>query len=538
MSKRQFRSFTVKQLGKASAESWNDAMVLAEILAELRRRAPDSQVDALIRSNVRRLSTLTYRPIDQANAPRVAAEKDDQPATAVQRRSRRRILVAALFSGAAAGVATVLLLPARDPPPSEARPVGLQMSGASEPRTVIPATTPATSVAPGTPTVAIREPQPVTGEPRPRFRTSLAANETEVIRFDAERLRQRTVLYPAEAGLRLSPRLFECYASSSDPRRCETDVGHEVERAMAHPRPRGAVDPHFAPVRSPLPIAALDTRPASRDRAEGSFLGRTTEILSRASATRPAEPGGPAAAREAAPADACGAPSGRLVFVMDGSLSMGLPADLDPAVEDRLDERIRNKDEEARQQYRALLAEPGPKRISRAGDAFESAVRELPDFAELGLIAFRECRDIRTFGVFDMSRRPAAIDAIRNLVPHGRTPIAESLRRAAELLDEGPSAIVLLTDGREFCGGDPCAVAAEIKAKHKETSIHVVDLGGQARTECVAQATGGRNYSLAASDDLGGALSQAFRGALQCPAKAEAPAPARPAGSAPAAIRR
>ncbi len=131
-------------------------------------------------------------------------------------------------------------------------------------------------------------------------------------------------------------------------------------------------------------------------------------------------------------------------------------------------------------------------------------------------MAFRECRDIRTFGIFAAAQRGTAIDAVRNLMPQGRTPLAESLRHATQLLDDGPSAIVMLTDGREFCGGDPCAAATEIKAQHPETSIHVVDLGGQTRAECIAQATGGRSYTSAMGDDLGRVLSQAFRGAAQC----------------------
>lgn len=229
------------------------------------------------------------------------------------------------------------------------------------------------------------------------------------------------------------------------------------------------------------------------------------------------------AAAAPAPAPNCPAPpsAGRVVFVFDGSVSMGLPLDVDADLEDELDDGIRRHDPEARREYRALLAEPGPKRITRARAAFAAAAADLPPKVELGLVVFQECRDIRKVGIFDAARRGKAVDDIRRLVPRGRTPIADSLRRAAEMLGNGPSSIVLLTDGREFCGGDPCAAAAEIKAAHPHTPVSIVDITGEARAECVADLTGGRSYRPDAAEDLAQVVSAAFRGADPLCAAAE-----------------
>jgi Mg-chelatase subunit ChlD len=217
--------------------------------------------------------------------------------------------------------------------------------------------------------------------------------------------------------------------------------------------------------------------------------------------------------------------SGRVVFILDGSVSMALPLDVDAALEDELDRRILRKDAAARQQYRELLAEPGPKRITRAQDAFAEAAGDLPPTVELGLLVFQECRDIRRIGIFDATRRGSAVEYVRNLVPRGRTPLAESLRNAGGMLGEGRSSVVLLTDGREFCGGDPCAAAAEFKAEHPGTPVHVVDITGQAKAECIADLTGGRSYKPEATEDLARILRNAFRGAdAQCGAPAVEPA--------------
>ena len=205
--------------------------------------------------------------------------------------------------------------------------------------------------------------------------------------------------------------------------------------------------------------------------------------------------------------------AGRVVFILDGSVSMGLPLDVDADLEDALDDGIRRHDAKARQEYRALLAEPGPKRITRAREAFAAAAVDLPPKVQLGLVVFQECRDIRKVGVFDAARRGKAVDYIQAMVPHGRTPIAGSLRAAAEMLGKGASSIVLLTDGREFCGGDPCAAAAEIKNAHPQTPVSIVDITGQAKAECVAEITGGHSYKPEAAEDLARVVSAAFRGA-------------------------
>lgn len=211
-------------------------------------------------------------------------------------------------------------------------------------------------------------------------------------------------------------------------------------------------------------------------------------------------------------------PQGRVVFIFDGSISMGLPLGIDPAEEDRLDEGTRRRDPNTRREYRALLQADGPKRMARAQEAFAEASEDLPDFIELGLVVFQECRDVRQVGIFDAARRGSAVDYVRSMIPHGRTPLAQSLMVAQEMLGDQPSSIVLLTDGREFCSGDPCAVAQHVKSTRPGTPIHIIDIAGQGRTECVAEITGGRSYAPSETEDLARVIRAAFRGAAaHCP---------------------
>ena len=121
---------------------------------------------------------------------------------------------------------------------------------------------------------------------------------------------------------------------------------------------------------------------------------------------------------------------------------------------------------------------------------------------------------------------PVVVRAIEELEPAGNTPLATSVGAAAEVLDyqERPGEIVVITDGKETCGGAPCALAAELSAQAHELTIHVIGFkvrgdhfswesqGGsdysQAVTvaRCLADATAGEYFSAESVDELAEAL--------------------------------
>ncbi len=103
--------------------------------------------------------------------------------------------------------------------------------------------------------------------------------------------------------------------------------------------------------------------------------------------------------------------------------------------------------------------------------------------------------------------------AVEAYEPVGWTPIALALGRAAEdFPDDGAdSGVVLVTDGEETCGGDPCAVASELGAASVDLRVDVV---GFATTDeqndllaCIADATGGELYGAEDAEELGDALA-------------------------------
>lgn len=90
---------------------------------------------------------------------------------------------------------------------------------------------------------------------------------------------------------------------------------------------------------------------------------------------------------------------------------------------------------------------------------------------------------------------------VNKLKPLGDTPIAYSLKKAAADLPKGGSkSIVLVSDGEENCGGDPCKVARKISDSGTELHVDVIGLQVDAKSRnqlsCIANAGGGTYYDV------------------------------------------
>lgn len=96
----------------------------------------------------------------------------------------------------------------------------------------------------------------------------------------------------------------------------------------------------------------------------------------------------------------------------------------------------------------------------------------------------------------------AILNGMNSIDIGGSTPLVYGLDRAvnedfAYLDRSSPKKIVLITDGGENCGGDPCAFAKDLMAKRSDIHIDVVLINGSARgLACVANTTNGRVYTV------------------------------------------
>jgi hypothetical protein len=155
----------------------------------------------------------------------------------------------------------------------------------------------------------------------------------------------------------------------------------------------------------------------------------------------------------------------------------------------------------------------GQTRIEAAKSAVGSVLHTTPSDVDIGLIYFTACNAVRRDRFYSFAERPQLQAIVNELAATATTPLARSIERAGHIISsEVPSTIVVITDGEDTCGGDPCATARALKASHPNVTVNVVDFGaaeGEVVNQCVAQVTGGRLYAPHPGVDLSQMVRQA-----------------------------
>lgn len=99
----------------------------------------------------------------------------------------------------------------------------------------------------------------------------------------------------------------------------------------------------------------------------------------------------------------------------------------------------------------------------------------------------------------------------------GATPLVFALDRAVNKDFAGfgttsPKKIVLITDGGENCGGDPCEFAKNLMANRNDVHIDVVLVAGAFdNLSCLATTTGGKMYRANSLNDFSTVLTQSMK---------------------------
>lgn len=133
----------------------------------------------------------------------------------------------------------------------------------------------------------------------------------------------------------------------------------------------------------------------------------------------------------------------------------------------------------------------------------------------------KNCRDSNLAVAFGEAQANAAaiIAAVEGATAQGYTPIAWSLQQAANDFpaDAKERVIVLVSDGKETCQGDP-VVAAKALATRKIT-VHtigfVVDTAARGQLQAIARITGGTYFDAPVGPELPDTLKQALNACSQ-----------------------
>jgi Mg-chelatase subunit ChlD len=176
----------------------------------------------------------------------------------------------------------------------------------------------------------------------------------------------------------------------------------------------------------------------------------------------------------------------------------------------------------------------GVAKITTARQALSAILNDLKPSTNVGLMAYGhrregDCSDIEVFypvANYDAGQLSAAVNGI---TPRGKTPIADSLLQAAQAMpvSDRRADILLISDGLETCGGDPCAVTARLAEQGINTRVHVVgfDLSEEEHTalQCIADNSNGQYFRANDAQSFANAINQAVAQTQAAP-----PAPVEP----------
>ena len=145
-----------------------------------------------------------------------------------------------------------------------------------------------------------------------------------------------------------------------------------------------------------------------------------------------------------------------------------------------------------------------------ARDSVKEVIQALSDDIKIGLrvyghksgfLGMNQCSQSKLVVPVEQNNKKNILDQIDKLDPSGVTPIEYSLRKALGDLKnvEGPKRIILITDGLETCGGNPCSFAGDIASKHPDIKVDVISFGRNVKNvsldsqlQCISLKTSGR----------------------------------------------
>ncbi|UCF38248.1 MAG: VWA domain-containing protein [Acidobacteriota bacterium] len=176
----------------------------------------------------------------------------------------------------------------------------------------------------------------------------------------------------------------------------------------------------------------------------------------------------------------------------------------------------------------------GTVKIVAAREAVERFIKDLP---QTTVIAFRAYghqsareehnrQDTQVLVGFGSAAEQSAkiLTRSKELRARGYTPISYVLEQAARDFHRemtGERAIILVSDGKETCDGDPCSVARALHESQAQLVIHTVGFGVDEATrgqrECIASVTGGTYFPAQDAGTLGQVLGAAVETASVTP---------------------
>lgn len=141
-------------------------------------------------------------------------------------------------------------------------------------------------------------------------------------------------------------------------------------------------------------------------------------------------------------------------------------------------------------------------KMEAAKEAVQNIITELPTDREFGLTVYGDqqansCNSVNTLASLGRTDRNSVLAKLSDVKADGRTAIAKSIQEVARSIKGSSSetTIVLVSDGQETCGGNPCEVVKQLKSDGYNFTFHGVGVDTDAEADkqlsCLAREGGG-----------------------------------------------
>lgn len=178
----------------------------------------------------------------------------------------------------------------------------------------------------------------------------------------------------------------------------------------------------------------------------------------------------------------------------------------------------------------ASMAEPsstGESRIFAAKRVLKKVLSEVDSTAMIGLRVYGSsspslndhlnCQDSKLIVSPGHNNRATIINRLREVKPSGATPISLSIREAIkdmQHLKASKKAIMLISDGMDTCGYDPCSLAGNLSMTQNGSNVQISTIGfgiqhnlaAVDQLECIAKKTEGKYYPVNNANELAESL--------------------------------
>jgi len=181
----------------------------------------------------------------------------------------------------------------------------------------------------------------------------------------------------------------------------------------------------------------------------------------------------------------------------------------------------------------------GVAKIDTAKQVLGNLLSDLAADTKVGLMAYGHrlkgsCEDVEMMSGIGEQDPKAIAAMVGDITPRGKTPISFALDLSSTAFaghEEDNNNIVLISDGIETCGGDPCATTKDLMKLGINVRVHAVgfdvDADTRAQLKCIADAGNGTYFDADSTENFQKAMD-AVQQVAQAETKSAPPPPPAP----------